>query len=116
MRAMTLRTYRLLEQLRSAPFDLPSTLYETAVDRDARGEPWAVHHLRRGAREVWTLVLTEEGTAIQWQDGERHQGQWVAGRSAVKLEESRLWGLYGLDGRLVPQDPFDDEEQEDETL
>lgn len=113
---MPLRTFRLLDQLRGAPFNLPSNLYETAVDREARGESWLVHHVRSGAREVWTLVLAEDGEAIQWQDGERHQGRWVAARNAVRIEEGRVWGLYGLDGKQVPMDPYDDEEQEEQPI
>lgn len=110
---MPVRTFRLIDQLRAAPFNLPSTLYETAVDREARGESWLVHHVRTGGREVWTLVLAEEGETIQWQGDDCLQGRWVAVRNAVRIEKSRAWGLLGLDVEPVPADPSDDEEQEE---
>lgn len=112
---MSLRSFTSLDQLRNAPFDLPSTLFEAAEDREARGEAWSVHHLRRGSREIWTLVLPEERAAIQWRDGERYSGDWIEERQAVKLQERRSWGLYSLEGRPLPSDPFDDEEEEGGT-
>ncbi|MFN8011092.1 MAG: hypothetical protein U0P81_06780 [Holophagaceae bacterium] len=109
---MGLRTFTTLDQLRSAPFDLPSTLFETAEDREARGEAWSAHHILKGSREIWTLVLPEDAAAIQWRDGERHRGDWIEERQAVKLQERRSWGLYSLEGRLLPADPFDVDDEE----
>lgn len=109
---MSVRTYTTLDQLRSAPFDLPSTLMAMAEDREARGDSWAVHYFKRGGTEFWTLVLADERAAVQWRDGERHNGDWVEERQAVKLEERRGWSLYNLEGRRIPADPFDDEDEE----
>jgi hypothetical protein len=108
---MAVRAFKTLDQLRSSPFDLPSTLLATAEDREARGEAWSAHHYRKGGRETWTLVLPDEQVAVQWRDGERHSGVWVEERQAVKLEERRAWGLYNLEGRRIPQDAFDDEDE-----
>jgi hypothetical protein len=108
---VALRSFTTLDQLRSAPFDLPSTLLATAEDRAARGDAWSAHHHRQGGRETWTLVLADEKVAVQWRDGERHSGAWVDERQAVRLEERRAFGLYNLEGRRVPQDPYDDEEE-----
>ena len=109
---MALRTFTTLDQLRSAPFDLPSTLGATAEDRAARGDAWAAYHYQKGGREIWTLVLADEKAAMQWRDGERHTGEWVEGRQAVKLEERRAFGLYNLEGRRIPVDAFDDDDED----
>lgn len=109
---MALRTFTTLDQLRAAPFDLPSTLAAIAEDREARGDAWAAYHAQEGGRETWTLVLADEKVALQWRDGERHAGLWVEGRQAVKLEERRAFGLYNLEGRLVPADAFDEDDEE----
>lgn len=108
---MALRSFTTLDQLRSAPFDLPSTLAAAAEDLAARGDAWSAHHFRQGGRETWTLVRVDEKAAVQWRDGERHAGAWVEERQAVKLEERRAFGLYNLEGRRVPQNPYDDEEE-----
>lgn len=112
---MTLRAYESLDSLRAAPFDLPSTLLETAENREARGEPWSVHHFEKMGREVWTLVMPDDRQALQWRDGERYEGDWVRERQAVRIEEDKAWGLFSLEGRRLPEDPFDDEDEEGGT-
>lgn len=109
---MTLRVFETLDSLRAAPFDLPSTLLETAETWEARGEPWQACHFTKLGRETWTLVTPEDRQAVQWRDGERFEGEWRPDRQAVLLEEEDASGLYSLEGRRLPVDPLDDEEEE----
>jgi len=109
---MGLRIYTTLDQLRNAPFDLPSTLVETAENEEGRGQRWAVYLVDRNGREIWTLVLEEDRAAIQWREGEPYRGDWVRGRGAVRLDEEPEVGLFSLEGRRLPEDPFDDEDEE----
>ncbi len=109
---MTLRVFETLDSLRGAPFDLPSTLLETAETWEGRGEPWQACHFEKLGREVWTLVALDDRQAVQWRDGERFEGEWRPDRQAVLLEEEAASGLYSLEGRRLPEDPFDDEDEE----
>jgi hypothetical protein len=59
--------------------------------------------------------MPDDRQALQWRDGERHEGDWVRERQAVRIEEDKAWGLFSLEGRRLPEDPFDDEDEEGGT-
>lgn len=112
---MDLRAFTTLDQLRNAPYDLPSTLVETAENQEGRGERWAVFLYERNGREIWTLVMEEDRAAIQWREGEPFHGEWVRERAAVRMDEEPEVGLFSLEGRRLPEDPFNDEDEEGGT-
>lgn len=104
------RIFKDFQTLSHSGLEVPSALLDATEEREERGEAWEVHLCRRSGREFWTLVLLEDGEAVQWQDGEGAAGRWVPDRMAVRLDEEDRKGLYSLEGRPLPEDVWNEED------
>lgn len=108
---MTLRSFQLPEHIWNASFDVPVRLRSILEEAIGRDEKWACHLFHRPGNVVWTLVTLEDREVYQWRNNDLFRGTWVAERDAMRYDEGQYSGLYNLEGRKIPQDAADDDEQ-----
>jgi hypothetical protein len=110
---MPLIRYKDRELIRVSRFTAPPGLAVELALLERRGQRWVVYlfHSPGAVDGIWTLVLQEERIARQWHGRMAMEGKWVADREAVLLNEEGFEGLFNLEGRKIPKDVFDDEDE-----
>lgn len=110
---MTLKSFQLPEHIWNATFDVPVRLRAILEEAIARDEKWLCFLFHRPGHLVWTLVTLEDREVYQWRNNELFKGTWVPDREAFRYDEGRFSGLYNLEGKKIPDDAADDEDQQD---
>lgn len=111
---MSLRTFHYPEHVFNSSFDVPIGLLAILEETIARDEGWECHLFTSLGNEIWTLITLVDGEAFQWRNDELFRGTWVHDRLSMRYDEGEYSGLYSLEGRKIPEDEFDDEEQWEE--